>query len=153
MFQPILMRFLCTHAVESPRHAQGILNICRRTGISCADVREKDLQSCHPERSRRRSEGSGANKRLEATDSSLTLRMTERTLRMTERTLRMTGIRVACALVKGKAEMCADEMPPGAYIDDCQHTCHGRNRDVCWEDATGSIEGGLSAHMLGEMQR
>ena len=122
MFQPILMRFLC------------------------ADVREKDLQSCHPERSRRRSEGSGANKRLEATDSSLTLRMTERTLRM-------TGPRGACALVKEKAEMCADEMPPRAYIDDCQHTCHGRNRDVCLEDATGSIEGGLSAHMLGEMQR
>ena len=122
MFQPILMRFLC------------------------ADVREKDLQSCHPERSRRRSEGSGANKRLEATDSSLTLRMTERTLRM-------TGPRGACALVKEKAEMCADEMPPEAYIDDCQHTCHGRNRDVCLEDATGSIEGGLSAHMLGEMQR
>ena len=83
MFQPILMRFLC------------------------ADVREKDLQSCHPERSRRRSEGSGANKRLEATDSSLTLRMTERTLRM-------TGPRGACALVKEKAEMCADEMPPRA---------------------------------------
>ena len=32
---------------------------------------------CHPERSRRRSEGSWANKRLEATDSSLTLRMTD----------------------------------------------------------------------------
>ena len=63
--------------------------------VSLHTCRRKDLQSCHPERSRRRSEGSGANKRLEATDSSLTLRMTERTLRM-------TGIRVACALVRKK---------------------------------------------------
>ena len=84
---------------EKSRHAQREWHPRRRTRVACAHVNEgercrvkkwchvilngaaggvKDsgetTPSCHPEQR----EGSGTNRRLEATDSSLSLRMTRR---------------------------------------------------------------------------
>ena len=63
---------------------------------------------------------------------------------------RRTGI--GCALVRGIAEKCADRMPYKAYIDGCQRTCAVKDRDVCWEDATESVERGLPAQMSGDVR-
>lgn len=64
----------------------------------------------------------------------LAAQMSVEEVRCVQRVLNMrSGQAILCADVGVPADMCADEMPPKAYIDGRLRRCQVKDRDVCME--------------------